>query len=65
MAISPTDIYVSLGITVMVTLGLFALDHLLLFASFDPMGVQVVGRCTNFVDYVLLVKLALVIVIGI
>ena len=65
LAISPTDIYVSLGITAMVILGLFALHHWLLFASFDPVGSQVVGRRTNIVDYVLLVMLALVIVIGI
>ena len=65
LAISPTDIYVSLGITVLVILGLFALHHWLLFASFDPVGSQVVGRRTSFVDYALLVMLALVIVIGI
>ena len=65
LAISPTDIYVSLGITIMVILGLFALHHWLLFASFDPVGSQVVGARANIVDYVLLVMLALVIVIGI
>ena len=65
LAVSPTDIYVSLGITAMVILGLFALHHWLLFASFDPVGAQVVGTRTNVVDYVLLVMLALVIVIGI
>ena len=65
LAISPTGIYVSLGITVVVILGLFALHHWLLFASFDPVGSQVVGARTNFVDYAFLVMLALVIVIGI
>ncbi len=65
LAISPTSIYVSLAITVTVILGLFALHHWLLFASFDPVGSQVVGARANFVDYVLLVMLALVIVIGI
>ena len=65
LAISPTDIYVSLGITVTVIVGLFALHHWLLFSSFDPVGSQVVGRRTNIIDYVLMVILALVIVIGI
>ena len=65
LGISPTGIYVSLGITVAVILGLFALHHWLLFASFDPVGSQVLGKRTNIVDYVFLVMLALVIVIGI
>ena len=65
LGISPTGIYVSLGITVTVILGLFALHHWLLFSSFDPVGSQVVGRRTNIIDYVFLVILALVIVIGI
>ena len=65
LGISPTGIYVSLGITAIVILGLFALHHWLLFSSFDPVGSQVVGRRTNIIDYVFLVILALVIVIGI
>ena len=65
LGISPTGIYVFLGITVTVILGLFALHHWLLFSSFDPVGSQVVGRRTNIIDYVFLVILALVIVIGI
>ena len=65
LGISPTGIYVSLGITVTVILGLFALHHWLLFSSFDPVGSQVVGRRTNIIDYVFLVILALVIVVGI
>ncbi|MYB47675.1 MAG: metal ABC transporter permease [Dehalococcoidia bacterium] len=65
LGISPTGIYVSLGITAIVILGLFALHHWLLFSSFDPVGSQVVGKRTNIIDYVFLVILALVIVIGI
>ncbi len=65
LGISSTGIYVSLGITALVILGLFALHHRLLFASFDPVGSRVLGRRTNFVDYAFLVMLALVIVIGI
>ena len=65
LAISPTGIYISLGITVMVILGLFTLHHWLLFASFDPVASQVVGARTSVVDYAFLVMLALVIVVGI
>ena len=65
LGITPTAIYVSLAIAVMVILGLFAFHHWLMFASFDPVGSQVMGFRTNFADYLLLVMLALVIVIGI
>ena len=65
LAISPTGIYVSLAITGVVILGLFAFHHRLLSTSFDPVGSQVIGIRTNFVDYVLLALLALVIVVGI
>ena len=65
LAISQTGIYISLGITAMVVLGLFVLHHWLLFASFDPVASQVVGMRANVVDYAFLVMLALVIVIGI
>ncbi len=65
LAITPTAIYVSLGITVMVILGLFVFHHWLLFASFDPVGAQVVGARASIIDYLLLIMLALVVVIGI
>ena len=65
LAISSTGIYISLGITVMVILGLFTLHHWLLFASFDPVASQVVGARANIVDYAFMVMLALVIVIGV
>ncbi len=65
LAISPTGIYVSLAITAVVILGLFSFHHRLMFSSFDPVGSQVVGARTGLADYVLLVMLALVIVIGI
>ena len=65
LAISTTGIYISLGITVIVILGLFTLHHWLLFASFDPVASQVVGARANIVDYAFMVMLALVIVIGI
>ena len=65
LAITPTGVYVSLGITVMVILGLFAFHHWLLFTSFDPLGAQVISMRANVVEYAFLVMLALVVVIGI
>lgn len=65
LAISPTGIYVSVAVTGLVILGLFLFHHWLLFTSFDPVGAQVMGARTHVVDYVLLVLLALVVVIGI
>ena len=65
LAISPTGIYISLGITAVVVLGLFAFHHWLIFTSFDPVGSQVAGIRSNLADYILLALLALVIVIGI
>ena len=65
LAITPTGIYVSLGITAIVILGLFAFHHWLLFTSFDPLGAQVTSTRANLADYAFLVMLALVIVIGI
>ncbi len=65
LAITPTGIYVSLGITLMVILGLFTFHHWLLFASFDPLGAKVNSTRANAADYAFLVMLALVVVIGI
>jgi len=64
LAITPTGIYVSLGITLMVILGLFTFHHWLLFASFDPLGAKVNSTRANAADYAFLVMLALVVVIG-
>jgi ABC-type Mn2+/Zn2+ transport system permease subunit len=65
LAITATDVYVALGTTMMVILGLFAFHHWLLFTSFDPLGAQVVGVRANVVEYAFLVLLALVVVVGI
>ena len=65
LGVSWTDVYVSLAITLAVIVGLFAFHHWLLFTSFDPIGAQVIGIRTTLVDYLLMVLLALVIVIGI
>ena len=65
LAITPAGIYVSLGITVMVILGLFVFHHWLLFTSFDPLGAQVISTRAGVADYAFLVMLALVVVVGI
>lgn len=65
LGVSQSDVYVSLGLTAVVVVGLYVLHHQLVFTSFDPVGAQVIGIRTNFIDYTLLVLLALVIVIGI
>ena len=65
LAITPTGIFVSLGITLMVILGLFTFHHWLLFTSFDPLGAKVNSTRANAADYAFLVMLALVVVIGI
>ena len=65
LAITPTGVVISLGITLTVILGLFAFHHWLLFTSFDPLGAQVDSTRANVADYAFLVMLALVVVIGI
>ena len=62
---SRTDVLVSLGLTVLVMAGLLVFHSQLVYTTFDPVGAKVVGIRTDFVDYVLLALLALVIVIGI
>lgn len=65
LGVTTTDVYVSLGLTALVAIGLYGFHDQLVFTSFDPVGAQVIGIKTNMVNYVLLVLLALVIVIGI
>jgi len=65
LGVTTTDVYVSLGLTALVALGLYGFHDRLVFTSFDPVGAQVIGIKTGMVNYVLLVLLALVIVVGI
>ena len=65
LGVSRTDVYVSLGLTVLVVLGLYAFHRQLVYTTFDPVGATVVGIRTGLVEYVLLTLLALVIIIGI
>ena len=65
LGVSQTDVYVSLGLTALVLVGLYAFHHQLVYTTFDSVGAAVVGIKTRFIEYVLLALLALVIVIGI
>ena len=65
LGVSATDVQVSIGLTVVVLLGLYAFHRQLVYTTFDPVGASVIGIRTGLVEYVLLALLALVIVIGI
>ena len=65
LGVSQTDVYISLGLTGLVLVGLYAFHRQLVYTTFDEVGASVVGIKTNLVEYVLLALLALVIVIGI
>ncbi len=65
LGVSRTDVFVSLGLTALVMVGLYAFHRQLVYTTFDPVGATVVGIRTSLVEYVLLALLALVIVIGI
>ncbi len=65
LGVSQTDVYVSLGLTAVVLVGLYGFHRQLVYTTFDEVGASVVGIKTGLVEYVLLALLALVIVIGI
>ena len=64
LGVSQTDVYVTVGLAAVVLLVLYAFNKELVFSSFDPVGATVVGLPTVWLDYLLLVLLALVIVIA-
>lgn len=65
LGVSQTDVYVSLGLTVFVLIGLYTFHRQLVYTTFDEIGASVIGIRTSLVEYVLLALLALVLVIGI
>ena len=65
LGVSTTDVYVTLGMAVLVLGILYYFHKELVFTSFDPVGAEVIGIPTRFLSYLLLVLLALVIVIAI
>jgi manganese/iron transport system permease protein len=64
LGVSQTDVYVTAGLTGAVLLVLYLFNKELVFSSFDPVGASVVGLPIGWLDYLLLVLLALVIVIA-
>ena len=65
LGVTQTDVYVSVALTALVLIGLYAFHRQLVYTTFDEVGASVVGIKTNLIEYVLLALLALVIVIGI
>ena len=65
LGVTQTDVYISIGLTVLVVAGLYAFHRQLVYTTHDSVGASVAGVKTEFVEYVLLALLALVIVIGI
>ena len=65
LAVSRTDVYVSLGLAAVVVAGLYGFHRQLVYTTFDTVGATVVGIRTGLVEYVLLGLLALAIIVGI
>ena len=65
LGVSWTDVYVSLALTALVLVGLYAFHRQLIYTTFDEIGASVIGINTGRIEYILLALLALVIVIGI
>ena len=64
LGVSEADVYVTAGLAAVVLVVLYSFNKELVFSSFDPVGASVVGLPTVWLDYLLLVLLALVIVIA-
>ena len=65
LGVTQTEVFVSLGLTALVVVGIYTFHRQLVYTTFDPVGATVIGIKTGLVEYVLLTLLALVIVIGI
>ena len=65
LGVTQTDVYISIGLTVLVVGGLYTFHRQLVYTTHDSVGASVAGVKTRLVEYVLLTLLALVIVIGI
>ena len=64
LAVSQTDVYITLGLSAFVLVATYALHKEMLFASFDQTGASVVGLPTDKLEYALLALLAIVIVLA-
>jgi manganese/iron transport system permease protein len=64
LGVSRTDLWIILGLSLIVTVSLALLYRALLYTTFDPVVAQASGIHAGFVDYALLVLLALTIIIS-
>jgi len=64
LGVSPGDVASTVGLGIVALLLLFTFHKELVFATFDPVGARVAGLPTRFLDNLLLVILALVIVVA-
>ncbi len=64
LAVTQTDVLISLVLTVAVVAGVFLFHRHLVYTTFDPVSARVAGVKTSLVEYLLLALLAVVIVIG-
>ena len=64
LGVSATDLWIILGLAATVTVSLALLYRALLYTTFDPVVAEASGMHAGFVDYALLVLLALTIIIS-
>ena len=64
LAVSQTDVYITLGLSVFVLVATYGLHKEMVFASFDAVGASVIGLPTDKLEYALLALLAIVIVLA-
>ncbi len=64
LAVSQTDVYVTLGLSAFLLVATYALHKEMLFSSFDRTGASVVGLPTDKLEYALLAMLAIVVVLA-
>lgn len=64
LGVSRLDLWIILGLSLIVTISLALLYRALLYTTFDPVVAQASGIHAGFVDYALLVLLALTIIIS-
>ena len=62
LGVTEADVYVTIGLAGVVVAVLYAFHKELVFDSFDPVGATVIGLRTGWLDYVLLVVMAVVVV---
>ena len=62
LGVTEADVYVTIGLAAVVVAVLYAFHKELVFDSFDPVGATVIGLRTGWLDYLVLVVMAVVVV---